>query len=151
MDVKSGLIPDDMDWQTAFEIRPEFEVYGVNPAEARRLFEGRLAAARKRHDKKADRAEQEEQLLDADLVTHPTQPTNSNGRPRWDNSTAQALLKKDVDNGKHLGVKPMDFYKSRPEYYNNFTHAEIVGHLKQEVRTRKFLHQYRGKKGYDTY
>ena len=69
--------------------------------------------------------------------------------PHWDGSEAQKLLKKDVADGKHEGMKPLDYYNSRPQYNTwGFSAATIAGHVKQEVRLLKFNEQYRGRYGY---
>ena len=91
-------------------------------------------------------------LLRADRLVHPAPPTNHRGEPRWEGSAAQTLLKDDVKKLKHEGMKPLAYYKSRPEYEAwGFSAATIAGHVKQEVRLLKFLKQYRGRYGYDDY
>ena len=64
-DIKSGAIPDGMDYKTAFKSRPEFAV-GKNVDDAARLFETRLKSARKIIAEKDERAATELALLRED-------------------------------------------------------------------------------------
>ena len=152
-DIRSGAIPASMDWQTAYARRPEFVVgTKADPTaeKAESLFEDRLKSARSILAAKDARADEELALLRADRLVHPVPTHNHRGEPHWEGSEAQKLLKKDVAEGKHEGMKPLDYYKSRPEYEAwHFSAATIKGHVEQEVHTRKFLKQYRGKYGHD--
>lgn len=61
---------------------------------------------------------------------------NSKPYPRWDGSEAEALLKNDLDNGKHLHMKPRDLQLSRPQY-SEFPGKVFRDHIQQELRARK--------------
>ena len=142
-DVRDGTIPDSMDHATAFSTRPEF-IVGETAAEALRLFKGRLTSARKIIYERNTRAETELALLRIDRATRPPPATNHRGEPRWDGSEAQRLLKHDVAIGKHIGISLTQFFQSRLQY-QEYQALTISGHVKQEVKTRKFLKQYRSK------
>lgn len=145
-DVRSGTIHADMDDEEAFQSRPEFAV-GESLEEAKRLFEGRLKSARGIIGRKNTRASSELALLREDRKVHPPPPTNHRGEPRWEGSVAQKLLKQDVAEKKHVGMKPSEFHQTRPEY-QAYPPKVIKGHVEQEVRLQKFLFQYRGRYGY---
>lgn len=119
----------------------------TNAAEAKRLFKGRLAAARKIIAEKDARAASELALLQQDRAIHPAPSTNHRGEPRWDQSAAQALLKQDVAAKKYETMSHVAFYQSRPEY-QAYPKSVIMGHVAQEVRLKLFENQYRGRYGY---
>jgi hypothetical protein len=115
-DIRKGRITEQMDWKTVFHRRPEFSV-GKDETEARHLFEGRLKSVRATIAKKDERATTELALLLEDRNVCPAPTHNHRGEPRWEGSVTQQLLKDDVKNKKHVGVKPSVFYMTRPEYY----------------------------------
>lgn len=114
-DIRHGLITADMNWEDVFEMRPEFAV-GENDAEARRLFEKRLKDALKRGQEKQSRADQELVALVIDRTTNPRPAIDARGRPQWEGSLAQTLLKQDVAAGVHVGKTPTQYHATRPEY-----------------------------------
>jgi hypothetical protein len=151
-DIRSGRIPADMAWEDAYKLRPEF-VVGTkedNTAKkARSQFESRLDSAREILAKRDTRAAEELALLRQDRQRHPAPATNHKGEPRWEGSEAQKLLKQDVAEKKHEGMKPAQYYASRPQYKAwGFSAATIKGHVEQEVKLLKFRKQMRGKFGY---
>lgn len=145
-DIRSGHIPADMSWKTAYLRRPEFAV-GQTPAEAKRLFEGRLRAARKFVSDRTARAAEEEALLHEDEIEFPTPATDAHGHPRWEGSAAQKLLKQDHAAGLTKALSNDEFYHSRAEY-QVYPASYIYRKKIQEERTRKFLNQYRGRYEY---
>jgi hypothetical protein len=56
-------------------------------------------------------------------------------KPVWHRSSAPALLKKDVDDGKHKQLKPAALYASRPEY-QVFDLSVFRKHIYQEADSR---------------
>jgi len=147
-DVKKKTIPDSMDYKEAFKLRPEFAV-GKDLADAERLFEGRLKAARNTVGERDARAAEEYRMMQEDLLLHPRPVLDRNGFPRWQGSAAQLLLVRDVKEKKHESMSRKEFFMSRPEYYNNYNQRYINRKVDQAAKTRKFLKQYHGKKGYD--
>jgi len=79
-----------------------------------------------------------------DRAVCPPPTTNHRGEPRWHGSTAEAALKKDFANGKHLTMTSDEFYNSRHEY-SEFSKTTIKRHIRQEESTFKFLDQYRSR------
>lgn len=145
-DLRHGAITPDMDYETVFEMRTEYEV-GESREEAKRLFENRLKSAREILRQKDVRAAQELALLKEDRKVKPAPKFNHRGEPRWEGSDAQKQLKKDVSEGKHLKMKPKEF-KDSNHVYKEFGLDTIRGHITQEERLLKFLKQYRGRHGY---
>ena len=159
-DLRSGAIPDDMHWTDAYQLRPEFAV-GETPADALRLFEGRLKRARASEKQAKSQSTVQHaaflsdrykliQLAAGGLQLAPggaIAPATTSGEPRWEGSEAERFLKQDIADKKHVGVLPNDLYKSRPEY-QVFTLAKFRGHIKQEVATIKYINQRREKYGY---
>ena len=56
--------------------------------------------------------------------------------PHWDGSAAQGLLKVDVDEGRHINMRPQELRKTRVEYAS-FPVDVFRKHIHQEVRSRK--------------
>lgn len=137
-----------MDWTTAYSMRPEFAV-GDTPEDAYRLFEGRLKSTRTIVGGKDQRATDELQLLQQDRAVIPKPPTDYKGLPRWDASRAKELMYHDVmKEHKHTYMSSEEFYLSRPEYYNNYSQAYIIGKIDQMLSTEKFTKQIRKAKRY---
>jgi len=124
-DVKEGRIPKDMTFETAFPTRPEFCV-GEMPAEAWRLFEGRLKAAREHVDNKDACSDEEYWLFLEDRSLHPAPPFDSKGLPCWQGSAAELFLLEDVKDSKHLSMSKKEFYRSRPAYHTNYPQQYIT-------------------------
>jgi len=145
-DIREGRIPDSMDWETVYLLRPEFAV-GETPEEAKRLFEGRLNGARKIIHGKNTRAATELALLRQDRVIRPPPPFDHNGLPRWDGSKAQEFLQQDLLNKQFEG-DPKGLWQSRPEYHTVYPLRYFQKKREQVERTQKFLKQYRARYGY---
>jgi hypothetical protein len=56
------------------------------------------------------------EAFEHDRALVPVREVTPRGYPRFDVSSAKALLTKDVREGKHKNIKPADFQKTRPEY-----------------------------------
>jgi len=145
-DIREGRIPDTMDWETVYVMRPEFAV-GETPEEAKRLFEGRLKGARKIIHGKNTRAATELTLFQQDRAKRPPPATDHNGLPRWEGSEAQKFLLQDLLNKQFEG-DAKGLWQSRPEYHTVYPLAYFRKKRDQEERTQKFLTQYRAKYGY---
>jgi hypothetical protein len=64
------------------------------------------------------------------------------GKPRWEGSEMERLLQLDMDDGKDKSMKPIDLYKSRKEYNENYPLVVLWKHINQEQRQRKMLAYY---------
>ena len=146
-EITTGKIFENMKYEQVFHMHPEFAV-GDTQEEALRLFENRLANARKIIGAKKQHAATELAMLQQDRLAHPFPSTNHRGEPQWEGSAAQKVLKKDVENKKHETMSRTAFYNLRPEY-DAFPKTVIDGKIQQEERLLKFMKQMRNKKGYD--
>lgn len=142
-DVREGRVTDTMDWQAVYDMRPEFEV-GQSPAEARRLFEGRLKSALEAGSKNRNRAARELGFFHADRASVPRPTVDNNGLPRWDRSQAKQLLQQDIlVHQKHTFMSARAIRLSRPEY-QVYDDQYIAKKIEQTLRTDKFLKQIGG-------
>jgi len=84
----------------------------------------------------AEKAKKEKESLVRDRKLKPKPAITQRGYPRWEGSSAEKLLREDIDNGKHLRHKSLKkFEASRPEYqqFENFG-----GHVHQDIKRRKY-------------
>jgi hypothetical protein len=77
-----------------------------------------------------------------DRLLFPVPTHNHRGEPWWPGSEAQRLLALDVDDNKHITMKPRQLYNTRAEYYDNYPLQVFRDHIYQEVKLRKFVLQY---------
>jgi len=147
-DIRDGTILPTEHWKQVFYRRPEFGEFPLNnPAESLRLFEGRLKAARDKVAKKNARAVEEEALFRADRLIKPVSATDFFGRPRWNGSAVQKLLKADITEKKHVGLTTKQFHQTRPEYLA--LPRDFIGQkVRQEERLQKFVAQYGDRHNY---
>ena len=136
-DVRKGAVTQHMSLQAIYDMhREEYEKYGETPEEAFRLFKGRVARAFASGTRDSNRSAVEAAALQQDRLTHP-RPAMFAGAPQWEGSEAQRLMKEDVAAGKDEGKTPTQFRLTRPEY-QVYTSTFIGGHMKQEVKLRKW-------------
>ena len=109
---------------------------GMNYNEA---FQRRLKSVEEKYSKKLERKAADRQAFDIYRRNHPIEPCNEAGELRWDGSDAQALLKEDMELGKHTEYagRPRAFRETRPEY-QQFSKKQIREHIQQEKRLGKF-------------
>ncbi len=69
------------------------------------------------------------------------------GYPQWAFSDAEELLKKDIDEGKHVGLQKKELWESRNEY-KAFPLKVFRDHVYQTIKTRKYYNflEVKGKK-----
>jgi hypothetical protein len=132
---KNTIITDSYR-EEAYDRREEYKVT------TKRLFKGRLDRLRADIRKKQAFAASDSAALANDRLLHPVPTHNHRGEPRWEGSEAQRLLRQDIDLGNHLDLMPRDLFMSEPDYYDNYPLEVFRKHIKQEVKLRKFLHQY---------
>jgi hypothetical protein len=134
-DLKAGRIPlcsSDMPAQDVYLFRVEFTCF---PFEA---FRSNLHRLRKKYSEQQENAEEEDVALAHDRALFPKKLQNERGEARWEGSDAERLLRVDIDNGLHMEMSPMELWKSRREYKDNFTNKVFRKHIYQEVRSRKY-------------
>jgi len=76
---------------------------------------------------------------------NPKKKYDAKGRPLWDGHPAQVLLKEDVKNKRHKGVRPSAFRLTRKEY-QEFELDVFRNHIYQEIRLRRFYNYLRFKR-----
>jgi len=142
--LRDGGIPD-----TADEMPPNV-AYWQDPSFAKspcNQFRDRLNAYRKDLRVKRAYGADDFQMLQSDrLDFFPKSTTDSNGKLRWEGSAAEAMLKADIDEGKHGQMKPAGLKKTRKEYNVEGLDLEMFrGHIHQEVKKRKFIAHLKAK------
>jgi len=136
-DLWDGTIPltkEEMMPRVAYDLedRPMFRVFPYPK------FRTHLCNLRKKTTKAKQLGLDEEAMLAHDRQLYPTAAFNSEGKPRWEGSDAEASLKIDVANGKNLQMDPRFLHKSRDEY-QVFDLEVFRKHIKQEEKRQKFI------------
>ena len=91
------------------------------------------------------RAADDSKALEIARRNHPVPALNHRGEPQWNGSLAQAYLKEDVAAKEHEKYSnKKDFWETRQEY-KNFPYKVFYGHIRQEVKTIKYLHTIKEK------
>jgi len=108
-------------------------------------FRNKLNDMRNKYKERRAWAEEDDFDLQGDLLLKPRPTYDVNGKPTWNGSEAQKLLRQDLP--KYLKKKkknpqymPRDLQKTRPEY-QKFTLKKFRKHIYQETRRWKF-HNY---------
>ena len=128
-----GLGPKHV-WDTYCANDPSFEGMAYNS-----IFTRRLADVAENHKKKNKRSSEDEEAYKQYRAAHPVRTHNDFGFPRWQGSEAERLLKKDMSEGKHVGLKPQEFRLTRPQFLA-IPLPIFRDHIYQEQRLGKFHH-----------
>jgi hypothetical protein len=150
MDILKGDITPDMSTEEIFLQRPEFAHYDLAK------FGSRIAGVRKQVKQKNDRAKEDKEAFDTFCNNHEIQHYSRKGHIEWQGSESQKLALKDLEDGLHdLSIKGTRkqkggyrrFYESRPEYYEEFEFKLFCDKIRQQIKTKKYLHtlKVRGK------
>jgi hypothetical protein len=142
-DLTKGTIPLESDEMGAREVygqRPEFSEFEYAH------FTDRLRDLRKQIGQKKDIAFADCAALARDRAIYPKPAHNHRGEPRWEGSEAERLLRADISLFRSTQNKPVDLYRSRAEYYNNYPLVVFRGHIDQEVRRLKYNAYLKAKK-----
>lgn len=118
-----GEITDDMPRGVVHKLRKEFEDVPIN-----NFLRMKNTVA----DLK-ERADDDAELLQFDLGIY---ALASEKHHSWDGSLAQASLIKDLEEGKHVDMKPKDLWLSRQEY-QHFKLKTFRDHINQEERAKR--------------
>jgi len=104
-------------------------------------FRSRLLALRNIVKREMQRAKKDKNALRIALKNYPPPANDHHGRPQWNGSVAQILLKLDVANGKHRQMKPHEL-RTLPFRQEHMLHSvdEFRWKLQQEIRTQKYLY-----------
>ena len=146
-DLISGAIPldsKDMGPKDVYRQRSEFAVF------AYAQFRDRLRDLRWKTKDRNDLATSDSTALAHDQQIYPKAMHNHRGKPRWEGSEMERLLRLDMDAGKHKHMEPIELYHSRKVYYDNYPLIVSRKHIDQEERHRKFLAYHAGKNKHPT-
>jgi len=129
--LKKDILDGTIDGKSAKEVhcmRPEYHQYIYSN------FSTNLKNLRELLDKEQTRA-------DSDAVAFAHDEAlgllgkNNKPYPRWQGTEAERLLQIDIDNNKHISMKPKALQASRPEYAP-YPGKVFSDHIQQEVRAR---------------
>ena len=139
-DLRRGALPNELSAEAAFKFYkklPEFD--GV----CFEQFKARLADHRKQSTKQRMLNAKEEEAFRHDKKLYPSTRTANkrDGKPIFDVSPAKLLLRKDVEDKKHVGLLPSQFQATQPEYLP-FDGTTFRHRIYQEIRR-----QHRAAKG----
>ena len=70
---------------------------------------------------------------------NPPKTHNNKGEVVFDMTPGKMVLRKDIEEGKHLGMTMSDFYNSRKEY-TCITRSKFKERVPQEIQRKKFIH-----------
>jgi hypothetical protein len=126
-DIASGYVPRTMKPAVVADLRIEYQrVKYTN-------FRNNLNRLRQTLGTQSDAATFDDAAVAHDRLIHPIRMNNP---PRWNGSEAEGLLKRDVDEGKHLRMMPRQLRQTN-DAYKVFNLDVFRNHIHQEVRTRK--------------
>lgn len=139
-DLTTGTIPLSSEQMGPREVYIQRHEFSEFPYEN---FQANLRSLRKSVQEKKNSSSFDSAALLHDRQIYPKK------QERWEGSLAEMLLKQDINDNKHLLMKPMQLYNSRPEYHSKLQLTVFRKHIEQEVRRRKFI-AYLQKKESDT-
>jgi hypothetical protein len=122
-------IPEAMPPREVYLLRPQFGTVVY------KNFRTNLCALRKTLKQHGVRAQEDHVALIHDQRLYPTLPTIQLGAPRWNGSSAERLLKIDIDDGKNERNTPRELWLTRDEY-KIFQLTTFRQHIHQETRSR---------------
>jgi len=141
-DVRKGRVTRATNEIEAYNMHPaEYDICGSTPAEARRLFAGRLESALTRGEVNSNRSAQESVAYQQDRAVHPRPALDFHGTPQWEGSEAQKRMREDVKNKVHESLNASQLQASRPEYAD-YSAQQIGQHASQEARLQKWKKYY---------
>ena len=131
-DIITGAVPESMEPKNVYQMRPEYGEFKYENFRAN-LIHLREAVAASRVRMQADC---EAYGHDRSLLSALRNLEDGDQRCiQWVESEAKTLLKRDIDDNKHLLLKPCDLYATREEY-QAFTLKVFRKHIYQELDTR---------------
>jgi hypothetical protein len=137
-DLEEGILsldpkdePAKMAWEFYKDL-PEFELVEYNQ------FRDRLRDHRKQVGDRKKQSAFEEEAFQHDRLLHPRSKHNSRGAPVFDLSDAKELLRADIKEGRHDGMKPQEFRETRQEY-KSFSKKIFKERIYQEIRRNKYI------------
>jgi hypothetical protein len=126
-DILDGKVVDSMKPKQIFDMRPEYEPYGLVKFRTNLTY---LRAGIKKNHAKAD---SDSAALAHDRRIRPLPVQTCQGYPRWAGSDAQRFIKKDIDEGLTNSMKPSELSGTRLEY-QAFPLQGFRSHISQDKR-----------------
>lgn len=131
-DIIAGAVPETMGARIVYQMRPEYAEFEYNK------FRSNLSNLRQ-----SVAFSHERMIADCEAYGHDRGILNvlrnsedgDEGCIQWLGSDAKRLLKRDIDEGNHLPLKPSELYATRVEY-QAFELKVFRKHLYQELDTR---------------
>jgi len=105
------------------------------------IFQRRLQNVSKNHDSKKQRAADDLKAFKQHRAKHPIRSHADLGMPHWEGSEAERLMKKDMQEGKHVGKKPSQFRATRPNVFGLIPKPIWYDHVCQELKLWKFCNK----------
>ena len=128
------------DYKIIYKMHEEF---GGADAEEFKKFPARLRSARNQVKQSMQRASVDSSALAHDRSIYPISAFDQRNRPRWDGSSAQTLLRIDVNENRQAEKKkrPNELYQLREEY-QIFSPRVFRDHVYQEEKRQKAINQF---------
>jgi hypothetical protein len=132
-DLIEGRVPDNWTGVQVKQMRPEYAPY----SQAR--FTANLKTLRDGLERDYARMVEDVEIFGHDMALlteyHKKNPPREKDYPNFHDHPARTLLKSDIDDNKHIEMKPMKLRESRPEY-QEFPPNVFRKHIYQEVDER---------------
>ena len=132
----TGMTPKAV-WETFCLGRLEFEGFRY------KNFPSRLWSMRAQIEANSQRSARENAAFVRDQEFFPVSAVTNRGKPRWQGSAAERLLKADIAEMLNDRMTPAALQRTREEY-RPFDSDVFRKHIHQEVRLRKYIAQYHG-------
>jgi hypothetical protein len=157
MDVKTGMVPLDamVDRKRTTDNKDVFIMHEEYASWSYKKFSSRLAGIRRIIKTKNGRAEDDQKAFDKFVENNEVSTVSHKGYIQWQGSDAQRLLKKDIKDGtlekytkeNYPKNHKMQFWLTRPEYYDEFPLPVFRDKIRQEIGSAKYIHtlKVRGK------
>lgn len=128
-DIVEGKVNIFMDAKVVFTMHPEYADYNFLN------FKTNLRNLHKSIQQNQERASLDYVALCHDLELEARQAASKEAPHYWSGSEASKLLKKDIDDGVHLTLKPSELWLTKPAY-QTFPLQKFRDHIYQETRRR---------------
>jgi hypothetical protein len=109
-EILEGAVTTSSNPDLVYFSHAEFQVYKKSN------FKANLKSLIKSLSNKEERALFDAAAIAHDCLLYPRNALTVRGYPFWDTSDAKVLLTSDIDEGRHLEMKPLDLWNTREEY-----------------------------------
>jgi hypothetical protein len=142
-DIVEGRVPleDDSNMPAAVIYSMHSEYADYDPDK----FAARLESLRQSVKGSTTRANEDLIAFETYKSLHKVSLFSHLGYIEYQGSEAQRLLRKDIQEGRHISLGKKELYELRPEYFTEFPLNVFRDKLYQEIRTAKYVHTTRVK------